>query len=83
MRAPVTGAVNVCSGAPVTVADMAALVCAAAGRPDLLRVGALADPPPGAPVIAGTVARLLGEAGAPAARPLAVTVAETVDALRG
>lgn len=83
VASPVTGAVNVCSGAPVTVADLAALVCAAAGRPDLLRIGALADPPAGAPVIAGTVARLRDEVGAPPARPLAATVAETVDALRG
>ena len=41
----VTGAVNIASGAPVSIAAMARLVAQIAGRPDLLRLGALADRP--------------------------------------
>jgi nucleoside-diphosphate-sugar epimerase len=48
-RSGYTGAVNVASGVPVKVADIARQIGAAAGRPDLLQLGALpyraSDPP--------------------------------------
>ena len=38
---PITGPVNVASGQPIAVRDLVALVAAAAGRPDLVRLGAV------------------------------------------
>lgn len=41
----VTGPVNIASGAPISIAAMARLIAQIAGRPDLLRLGALPDRP--------------------------------------
>ncbi|MFN9095526.1 MAG: hypothetical protein ACK5WN_14640, partial [Alphaproteobacteria bacterium] len=41
----VTGPVNIASGAPISIAAMARLIAQIAGRPYLLRLGALPDRP--------------------------------------
>lgn len=54
----VTGAVNIASGQPHSVADVARLVAAEAGRPDLLRLGALPTRPGDPERLVADVARL-------------------------
>ncbi|TCP59803.1 dTDP-6-deoxy-L-talose 4-dehydrogenase (NAD+) [Rhodovulum bhavnagarense] len=46
-------ALNICSGQPVTVADLAARIADEYGRPDLIRLGARADPPDDPPYVVG------------------------------
>lgn len=58
-----TGAVNIASGEAVSVADIARKLAAAAGRPDLLRFGALPDRAGEPPRIVADVARLRNELG--------------------
>lgn len=55
-RSPVTGAVNIASGEGVAVREVAELVAVAAGRPELLRVGAV-------PSRAGDPARIVADIG--------------------
>ncbi len=59
----VTGAVNVASGEARAIADVARFLGAAAGRPDLIRLGALPDRPGEAPFMVADVARLRREVG--------------------
>jgi nucleoside-diphosphate-sugar epimerase len=59
----VGGAVNIASGEAVTVRSIAEQLARASGRPDLLKVGALADRPDDPPIIAADVGRLRGEVG--------------------
>lgn len=74
----VTGAVNIASGEPVTVADIVTRLAALAGRPDLVRLGALPDRPGEPPRITADVRRLRQEVGAPAPRPLDQGLAEAL-----
>ena len=74
----VTGPVNVASGEAVTIADIVTRLASLAGRPELARLGALPDRPGEPPRITADVARVRGEVGAPAPRPLQQGLAEAL-----
>lgn len=57
----VTGTVNVCSGEPVMIRQMASTVAELMGHPDLLRLGARPTSPGDPPRIAGDSSRLRDE----------------------
>lgn len=59
----VTGAVNVASGIATSVADLARLLGRLAGRPELIRLGALPDRADEPPALVADVGRLRREAG--------------------
>lgn len=59
----VTGPVNVASGEGRAIADVARLLAQAAGRPDLLEIGALPDRPGEVPAMVADVGRLRREVG--------------------
>ena len=59
----ITGPVNIGSGAPISIAAMARLIAEIAGRPDLLRLGALPDRPNEAPYMVAHTGRLRREVG--------------------
>jgi len=59
----VSGAVNIASGAPISIAAMARLIADIAGRPDLLRLGALPDRPNEPPYMVAHTGRLRREVG--------------------
>jgi nucleoside-diphosphate-sugar epimerase len=59
----VTGPVNIGSGAPISIAAMARLIAEIAGRPYLLRLGALPDRPNEAPYMVAHTGRLRREVG--------------------
>jgi nucleoside-diphosphate-sugar epimerase len=59
----VEGAVNVASGEPLAVAEVAEILGAISGRPDLVRLGALPDRPDEPPVLVADVTRLRVEVG--------------------
>lgn len=50
---PIEGAMNICSGQPVTVAQLAGRIAEEFGRTDLLRFGARADDPGDPPCVIG------------------------------
>jgi nucleoside-diphosphate-sugar epimerase len=78
LASDVRGAVNVASGEALRIRDLVEAVARAAGRPDLLRIGAR-PPSPGEPrALTAEVARLRDEVGWAPARPLPVRVEETV-----
>lgn len=62
-RSRVTGPVNIASGQPCSIASLARLVARLAGRPDLLRLGALPDRPDEVPVMVADTRRLRLEVG--------------------
>jgi nucleoside-diphosphate-sugar epimerase len=77
------GAVNIASGEPHSVADVARLVASVAGRPDLLRLGAL-RPRPGEPDrLVADVTRLSEAIGFTPRYALREGLADAVDAWRG
>ena len=59
----VTGAVNVASGAPVTIATLVETIASLLGRPDLLRVGALPGRPGEVQYMVANTERLKREVG--------------------
>ena len=59
----VTGPVNIGSGAPISIAAMARLIAEIAGRPYLLRLGALPDRPNEPPYMVAHTGRLRREVG--------------------
>jgi nucleoside-diphosphate-sugar epimerase len=59
----VTGPVNIASGAPISIAAMARLIAEIAGRPYLLRLGALPDRPNEAPYMVAHTGRLRRDVG--------------------
>ncbi len=59
----ITGPVNIGSGAPISIAAMARLIAEIAGRPYLLRLGALPDRPNEAPYMVAHTGRLRREVG--------------------
>lgn len=59
----VAGPVNVASGRPVSIAEVAMTLGRLAGAPDLIRLGAIADRPGDPLVVVGDVRRLLEEVG--------------------
>ena len=79
----VTGAVNIASGEAVAVRDIVASLGRAAGRPDLLDVGALASRPDDPPLLAADVTRLREEVGFEPAIGLDDGLAATVAWWRG
>lgn len=74
----VAGAVNIASGEPVAVRAIAEQLAAAAGRPELLDVGAVAQRPGDPEQITADVTRLRDEVGFAPGRSLAEGLAETV-----
>ncbi|HEY4428070.1 MAG TPA: NAD(P)-dependent oxidoreductase [Solirubrobacteraceae bacterium] len=74
----VEGAVNIASGAAVSIAEVVSLVGEACGRPELVRLGAL-PPRPGDPaVLVADTSRLRDEVGFTSERSLPEGIAETV-----
>jgi nucleoside-diphosphate-sugar epimerase len=59
----ITGPVNIASGAPISIAAMARLIASIAGRPDLLKLGALPDRPNEPPYMVAHTGRLRREVG--------------------
>lgn len=59
----VTGAVNIASGQPIPLANVATRIANVIGRPDLLRLGAIPPAPNDTSVLYGDVRRLTEEAG--------------------
>lgn len=78
-RDEVSGAVNVASGEPVTIAELAALVGEACGRPELIELGALPERAEEPPVVVADVRRLREEVGFVPGRTLAEGIAATVE----
>jgi nucleoside-diphosphate-sugar epimerase len=78
----VTGAVNIASGEAVAVRDVVAEIARAAGRLDLLELGALPQRPGEPPRIVADVRRLRDEVGFTPAFGLAEGVAAAVEQLR-
>lgn len=75
---PVEGAVNIGSGEPRSVAEIARTVAAAAGDASLLELGALPDRPGEPDVVVADVTRLREEVGFTPAASFEQRVAETV-----
>ena len=69
---------NIGSGEPVTVREVVEAVAAAAGRPDLVRAGALPQREGEPPEIVADATRLHGEVGFAPRHPLAEGVEGTV-----
>jgi nucleoside-diphosphate-sugar epimerase len=82
LESNVEGPVNVASGEPIAVRDLALEIGRAAGREDLVRVGALPQRPGEPPEIVADVQRLRDEVGFTPAIGLAEGVARTVEELR-
>jgi nucleoside-diphosphate-sugar epimerase len=83
LASDVQGAVNLASGEPVRVREVVESVARAAGRPELLRLGARPASPGEPAVLTADVTRLREEVGWSPARPLAERVDETVAWWRG
>ena len=79
----VTGAVNIGSGVPVSVRAVVEEVAAAAGRPELVRFGALAPRAGEPPLVLADARRLRDEVGWTPTLTLAEGIARTVDWWRG
>ncbi|HST34325.1 MAG TPA: NAD(P)-dependent oxidoreductase [Solirubrobacteraceae bacterium] len=79
----VEGPVNIASGEPVRIADVLALIARAAGRPELLRIGALPRRPGEPDLLVADVARLRDEVGFAPSVELERGIAETVAGLAG
>lgn len=79
LASEVEGAVNVASGEPVALRTVIERIAAAAGRPDLLDLGALPPRPGDPPELVGAVARLHDEVGFRPAYTLDDGLAETVE----
>jgi nucleoside-diphosphate-sugar epimerase len=75
---PVEGPVNIASGRAATVAEVATTLGRLAGRPDLVRIGALPDRDEPERLVAN-VRRLTGEVGFRAIRPLEQGLGEALD----
>jgi nucleoside-diphosphate-sugar epimerase len=78
----VEGPVNVASGQAVSIADVLALIAGATGRPELLRLGALARRDGEPELLVADVRRLRDEVGFTPSVALEQGIAETVDAWR-
>jgi len=63
LESPVTGAVNVGSGQPLSVADLSTRVGTLLGRLELVRLGARPTPPGETPLVVADVTRLRDEVG--------------------
>jgi UDP-glucose 4-epimerase len=83
LASAVEGPVNIASGEGVSIAEVLALIARAAGRPELLRLGALPRRSGEPDRLVADVARLRDEVGFAPAVALQRGVAETVAALAG
>jgi nucleoside-diphosphate-sugar epimerase len=63
LESPVTGAVNVASGQPLSVAELATRIGVLLGRSELVRLGARPTPPGETPMVVADVTRLTQEVG--------------------
>lgn len=63
LESDVTGPVNIASGRPVSVAEIARAIGACMGRPELIDLGALPHRPDEPPFIVGDASRLTSEVG--------------------
>jgi nucleoside-diphosphate-sugar epimerase len=79
LASQVTGPVNVASGEPVRVADVVEAIAAAAGRPELVRLGALPGRPDEPERLTADVRRLREEVGWSPSIGLREGVARTVE----
>jgi nucleoside-diphosphate-sugar epimerase len=82
LDSPVEGPVNVASGEGVPLARVIELIAEAAGRPELLRLGALPPREGDPPRLVADVRRLREEVGFTPRIPLAQGIADTVEQLR-
>jgi len=78
LDSPVQGAVNVASGEPRRIRDLVAALGEAAGRPDLLRIGARPSNPSEPAELTAAVDRLRDEVGWRAPRTLEQRAADTI-----
>jgi nucleoside-diphosphate-sugar epimerase len=79
LRSPVEGAVNLASGRATRVRDLVAALAAAAGRPDLIQLGARAAAPGEPATLLADVTRLRDEVGWAPPATLEQRAAETID----
>jgi nucleoside-diphosphate-sugar epimerase len=82
LDSPITGPVNLASGAPVAVRDLVAEIALATDRAELLELGALPQRAGEPPRIVADVRRLREEVGFRPELDLAGGVAAAVEALR-
>lgn len=78
----VEGAVNICSGQAISVADFATRLAVAVGRPDLLQLGALPDRANDPPYLVGDPGRLNAEVGFRPSVALETGLNDTIARLR-
>src|SRR5882724_1624934 len=78
LASEVAGAVNIASGAGVSVARIAGLLGGMIGRPDLIRLGAQSLPHEEPPAIVADISRLVTEVGAPPEIPLEQGLSDAV-----
>jgi nucleoside-diphosphate-sugar epimerase len=79
----VEGSVNIASGERVSIAEVLALIARATGRPELLRLGALARRSGEPDLLVADVARLRDDVGFAPSVALERGIADTVASLRG
>ncbi|MBY0375118.1 MAG: NAD(P)-dependent oxidoreductase [Bryobacteraceae bacterium] len=79
----VSGAINIASGNPVTLREVAALIADLIGRPGLLRFEAVPSGEHDPPAIVGDTTRLRDELGWRPQRPLRTGLAQTIEWWRG
>jgi nucleoside-diphosphate-sugar epimerase len=75
----VTGPVNIASGQPISIADLARTIGRLAGRPELVHIGALPDRPGEPPRIVADIARLRHEVGFVPSRTLEQGLTDALD----
>jgi nucleoside-diphosphate-sugar epimerase len=78
-RSATSGAVNVCSGNPVSIADVVQLVGASLDRPELLRLGTLPDRPGEIENLWGDTKRLLQETDYTPQYPLPASIDASIE----
>lgn len=79
LDAPATGALDIASGVGVTIAELVTAIAHQIGRPDLVRLGALAAPTNDPPQLVGDVTRLAGDVGWKPENSRAAALAQTID----
>ncbi|RDI54839.1 NAD-dependent epimerase/dehydratase family protein [Microvirga subterranea] len=75
----VSGPINICSGTPVTIAEVIRTAAAFLGRPDLVRLGALPDRPNEAPNLWGDAGPLSDVTGYRATYSLSASLQAAID----
>ena len=73
------GAVNICSGAPITVAEIATQIGELMGCPDLIRLGAIPAAVTDTPLVVGDPCRIMNELGWKPAYSLEQGLLESID----